>query len=108
MQTTPSPRPPMPQQVADSIPKDASTPKESNTPLAGKRAQRAPEQEPQKPDIKVEMNGHSEVLVEDMGDNKFKVTLQRGGRGTGNSFPLSFSADIQIPTGHLFVLMFSF
>ena len=81
MQVPSSPTSSVPQRIADSRPQEASTPKDSNTPVPAKRSPRVSEQQLQKPETAVEVNGHNDKTVEIIGDNKIRVTLERGGRG---------------------------
>ena len=76
------------QKVADNEPIETTAPKESSTPVAAKRSPRADEPQLQKPEPKVEVNGYNEKSVEMLGDNKMRITLERGGRGKSMSYLL--------------------
>ena len=86
----PSQKPTLQQKVGDNDPIDTTTPKESSTPVTAKRSPRADEPQLQKPEPKVEVNGYNEKSVEDLGDNKIRITLERGGRGRSRSYYLPF------------------
>lgn len=79
-----SPKPTMPKQTLDAKgPKEASTPKESNTPREVRKEPEAARQEVKPIEIKKEadLNGVTGKSVEVLGDDKIRLTLERGGRG---------------------------